>query len=416
MKPLYLPAKYKGHGLHIRCSICNKYVTSNPCKHADKQRFMSKLYNPLTKKQNRLRSYKTRDPEEAFALHLEFRTYLKNNNYDIPRPQEKAAPAFYFIKDAAKMYLDYLQDIGVPKYEKKNLTPGYILDQTRYITRFLKAVQKVERRISSFPIDCVNENHVAKFDESVRDLELSQTSYNSHMSAGKYFFKWVIRDLEIEMKNPFEKVKLRTVRKNPEIIPFEEINLLFSVITPENGVGKKGKKKVETVNYYRPWLKRVLLLALLTGERRDGLVLLKWTDIKGHFLQIPNWKVNRIMKQDFHYTYTPMTKDLAKLLSEFPKSSDEDYIIVPEYKHRQTLKEFISKAFSHYWKVAGLERKVTFRHLRKTYITRLTELIGERALRIKHNEDVTAIKHYLDQKQLMSQTKDLTLYEISGLL
>src|SRR3546814_16243597 len=99
------------------------------------------------------------------------------------------------------------------------------------------------------------------------------------------------------MKNPFYKVKLPEIHHDPEIVPVEEFEQLLSVITPENGVGTKGKKKKETVNYYRDWLKKVLIFSLLTGERLDVIVLLKWYHIEGNFLRILNWKVNRIQKR-----------------------------------------------------------------------------------------------------------------------
>jgi hypothetical protein len=49
-------------------------------------------------------------------------------------------------------------------------------------------------------------------------------------------------------------------------------------------------------------------------------------------------------------------------------------------------------------------------------VTRLTSLIGEQALFVKHNGDKTAIKHYLNKKELLDKTKNVRLYEISGWL
>src|SRR3546814_4029717 len=90
------------------------------------------------------------------------------------------------------------------------------------------------------------------------------------------------------MKNPFYKVKLPEIHHDPEIVPVEEFEQLLSVITPENGGGTKGKKKKETVNYYRDWLKKVFIFPLWTGERLDGIVLHQWSNIEGNFLRIPS--------------------------------------------------------------------------------------------------------------------------------
>ncbi len=419
MKRLYIPLKYRNHGLHIWCINCKKTVSTEPCKHSEQQRFQSRVYNRLTKKQDCINSYATRDPHEAFSKHLEYKTYLQQNNYEVatlPNKELDTPPPNIFLKEGAKKYLDHLQDIGVADYEKKNLTKAYIKDQKRYVWRFLEAVQKLEKKVSNFPAASISQQHVAAFDKYVRSLVLSQTSYNSHIKAAKYFVDYLIKELSVDIKNPLDRVKLRVIHHDPEIVPVEEFEHLLSVITPENGIGTKGRKKKENVNYYRDWLRKVFIFSLLTGERLDGIVLLQWKHVEGNFLRIPNFKVNRIQKADHYYSYTPITADLAELLVEFTITDPEDYIIIPEAKNRRTLKLFISKAFTHFWKVTGLKREVTFKNLRKTYVTRLTSIIGEQALFVKHSGDKTAIKHYLNQKELLDKTKNVKLYEISGWL
>src|ERR1041385_1297734 len=93
---------------------------------------------------------------------------------------------------------------------------------------------------------------------------------------------------------------------------------------------------------------------------------------KETFFKIPNFKVNRIQKVDKNYSYTPITADLAELLFQFEMTGENDYIVVPEHESRYSLKKFVSKAFTHYWRVTGLKRDVSFKTLRKTYETRLT--------------------------------------------
>lgn len=413
MKRLYLPVKYRGMSLHIWCFKCKKPVTAKPCKHIEQQRFQSRVYNPLTQTVNCIKSHETRDVEEALTQHRAYHSELKVNNYYVsirPTKVVEEHSQLIFIKEAAKKYLDYLQDINVPEYEKKNLTKQYITDQKRYLWRFLETVQKLEKKISNFPAASISNQHVAAFDTYVRSLKLSQTSYNIHIKAAMYFIDYLIDELNVDIKNPFHRVKLRAIHHDPEILPVEEFEKLLSVITPENGIGTKGKKKKENVNYYRDWLRKVFIFSLLTGERLDGIVLLQWKHVEGNFLRIPNFKVNRIQKADDYYSYTPITVDLAELLLEFKLTDQEAYIVIPELKNRKTLKLFISKAFTHFWKVTGLKRKVTFKNLRKTYVTRLTSIIGEKALFVKHNEDKTAIKHYLDKKELLEQTKNVRLY------
>lgn len=417
MKRLYLPVKYRGMSLHIWCFKCKKTVTQKPCKHSEAQRFQSRIYNPVTQKQDRIKSYETRDMEEALTLHRTYLAELKANNYNVSiQPTitpESTITKLIFVKEAAKKYLDYLQDIDVPDQEKKNLSPAYIKDQTRYLMRFLEIVKNREKRITDLPITAVGVDHVSEFHKYLKAKDFSQTAYNSHMKTGKYFFDYVTDDLEIVMKNPFDKVKMPGVHYDPEIIPVDEFERLLSVMTPENGMGTKGKKRKENVNYYKPWLKKVFVLALLTGERLDGLVLLRWSHIEGNFFKIPNFKVNRIQKEDRYYSYTPITADLAEALLQFDVTDQDGYIIEAGITNRNTLKKFISKAFTHYWRVTGLKRKVSFKNFRKTYVTRLTAAIGEKALFVKHNEDKTATKHYLSMQELLKDTKDARLYDTS---
>jgi hypothetical protein len=121
------------------------------------------------------------------------------------------------------------------------------------------------------------------------------------------------------------------------------------------------------------------------------------------------------MKANHYQSYTPITTDLAEVLTWFNiLANDQDFIIAPECKNRATLKKLLSSSFTHYWKVTGLQRKVNFKNLRKTYITRITDLIGEKAMFIKHGSDRTSIKHYLSKKEHISEMRNLTLYDISN--
>lgn len=415
MKRLYVPVKYRGQSLHIWCITCKKPVTAAPCKHSEQQRFQSRVYNPITQTVNCIQSYDTRNIEEALTLHQAYQKNLKANNYnftEVLETREPAAPKLIFLKDAAEMYLDYLQDVDVPEQEKKNLTPEYVKDQVRYIGRFLEAVKLKAKKITEFPVTAVNSDHVSEFHRFLKKEDYSQRSYNAHMQCVKYFFGYVIKDLKVTMDNPIERVKLPEIHYDPEIIPVEEFELFLSGITEENGIGIKGSKGTHKVNYYRPWLKKVFVLSLLIGERLDGVVLLRWSHIEGNFFKIPNFKVNRIQKVDKNYSYTPITADLAELMLQFEMTDENDYIVLPEQESRYSLKKFISKAFTHYWRVTGLKRDVSFKSLRKTYETRLVSAIGEKAMFVKHKSDKTAIKHYLGKKELLESTKGVHLYNI----
>lgn len=247
MKRLYLPVKFRNHGLHIWCNACKKTVTQGPCKHYEKQRFQSRVYNPVTKAQDCIQSYETRDAEQAFSLHLDYKAELKQNNYNIVQvasSDDAATPSpMVFLKAAASKYSDFLQDVDVPPQEQKKLSAGYIRDQARYLTHFLEIVQKKEKKITNFPVEAVTPSHVTDLHVWLKNKELTQTTYNAYMKACKYFFVWVIKNLKVTMRNPFEDVKMPEVHYDPEIIPIEEFEQLLSMIKPENGFGVKRREE-----------------------------------------------------------------------------------------------------------------------------------------------------------------------------
>lgn len=246
MSRLHIPAKYRGLSLHIWCSKCKKPVTAAPCKHGEQQRFQSRVYNPITQTTSFLRSYTTRDVEEALSLHREFQAQLKASNYQhhknkVAERQEIRKP--FFLSEAAKMYLDYLQEFDVPEQEKKNLTREYIADQTRYIMRFLSAVKLKATKLGELPVTSVTKDHVSEFYKLLKGQDFSQRSYNAHMQSVKSFFNYVNRHLKISMDNPLENVRMQAIHYDPQTISPEEFELFLHAITEENGTGTKGQRE-----------------------------------------------------------------------------------------------------------------------------------------------------------------------------
>jgi integrase len=400
--------------LHVWCFKCKKVVTASPCKHESQQRFQSRVYNPFTKTVNCINAYETRDVEEAFTLHRAYVVELKANDYNVKFEVPETAdhtPGIVFIKDATQRYFSWMRDVGLPRHKKKDLSENYIREQQSYVTRFLKIIKEHEGKIGDLPAISISDKHVGYLDKALGEEDkTSNATYNAYMKAARYFVNYLIEEEGLDMKNPFQDVSLLTVHQNPESITEEELQHFLTLITPENGISSKGIKKVSAVQYYKPWLKKAILLGLLTGERLDGLVKLRWSYREGSLFKIPNGKVNQLRKEQTNYSYTPVTEDLEELLTQFEMTDPDGYIIEPTVANRYTLKKFISKAFTHYWRQTGSKKEVSFKHLRKTYVTMLTKAIGQRALFVKHNEDKTAVKHYLDKKELLDKVTGVRLY------
>lgn len=412
MNTLTIPSKYLGQGLHVYCQKCMRPITKKPCAHVSAHRYQSRIWNPITKMQDKFKTHDTLDIEEAVDMHRAYKKHLVENNFEIVEVTEEIIDfSKISIKDAAKRYLDTIADADAFEFEKRELTGQHITDMTRYVERFLQAIKGFRGcNLSGVRAATVGRRDVDAFYKYVNVLDLSDRSYNAHMVAGQQFIKYLTDALKIEMANPFERVQLVSLNYNPEAISIAEFEQFLQAITAENGIGIKSQNTGERINFYRPWLRKVYMLAVLIGERGDGLVLLTWQDRKENMLRIPNWKVNRIKKSTGRkHVDTPITADLAEILDLFERGAPGDYVVEPEIENRETLKEFISKAFTHFWGKAGLKRKATFKSLRKTYVTQLTKNIGEKALFVKHGSIMTAVKHYLAQDALTEATKDVRL-------
>jgi hypothetical protein len=72
--------------------------------------------------------------------------------------------------------------------------------------------------------------------------------------------------------------------------------------------------------------------------------------------------------------------------------------------NHDTLKKFISKTFTHYRRLTGLKRKVSFKNLRKIYLTWLTSVIGEKQCLLNTNEDENSGQALSKEKELLKQT------------
>jgi len=195
------------------------------------------------------------------------------------------------------------------------------------------------------------------------------------------------------------------VRPVVKTITKEEDEALLNIIDKENAIQvlSTGEKK----HHYHPWLKFAIQLGLLTGRRRDEIVNLKFSDIKtdneGNLLYIEteDYKVNRardnLSDSSKKLIFIPITKTLKKLI--YKKGYDkykwtDTYLLAPEKtKYRDTLKNQMSKGFSHYYNQLNTGRNLTFKCLRKTYITHLALSIGLNAKVVtRHSGEDVIIK------------------------
>ncbi|MFV8392471.1 hypothetical protein [Flavobacterium sp. LB2P6] len=131
------------------------------------------------------------------------------------------------------------------------------------------------------------------------------------------------------------------------------------------------------------------------------------------FFKIANRKVNKIKKTEEYNKYIPINEDLFDLLLELGyeiNKNTNDYILFPERTVKaKTIMDALSKSFSHYVKESGVEKHVSLKNLRKTYITWMYRVMGKNTgLLTSHSGEKILKDHYIDST-VLSAIEEATL-------
>jgi len=156
--------------------------------------------------------------------------------------------------------------------------------------------------------------------------------------------------------------------------------------------------------------------------RRDSIVNLKFSDVYERnrlpvFIKTEDYKYNRrITDGKKKYLYAPVIKDLYELLKRlgYDEHKGKDrYIIAPDtLAKRSTIKIEMTRGFSHYYDQLYTSKKLTFKHLRKTYITKLNNFTNFKAEVITGHSGQPIIKEsYHDPKIFNDVLKDFQMGE-----
>jgi integrase len=414
MELLTVPKKHSRCGIKVKCLKC-KFQISNQCRlnsdkksirsceYKDKHRFNLVTHVPNTISARRMKIIETKDFDTALVEMVKFKEELQNNCYQkVTIIQEKSTTK---LLDFIVEYLDMLNGVNTPKHLIRVRSKDHIADVKRTLERFCKALKEEGYKLESLDITNIRDYEVEHFHNYLLDdLELGECVYNRSFINMKAFFNWINDVKDFEVKNPFAKAELRFEQKEVSIIKKEEFKKLLSVITEENSIGYESGKRL---NFYRNWLKFGFQLGLETGVRTKELVRMRWSDLieieKDIWVfKINNGKVNEIQtgKESGNYVkYIPLTKSLKEVLVEMgydTKKYSRDYLLQRENNESiEWMESCLSRGFSHFIKFAT-DRKLTFKHLRKTYITMLTMQVGDKAkLLTGHTNNETIKNHYL---------------------
>ena len=413
-----LPKKNPFKGLKIYCNKCKRY---NPkCNHNEELLYRAVLHVPGTKNATKIKTLVAKNYEDAVKETIDVVKELKSNDYrDIPVDVDSKE---YTLIGAIIKYNQYLSGNYGYNHLMKKVSEAHRKETIRFIKLFCNSL-KQSHNFEIMRVSEVSDKDVSKF-YGWADNHYSPRTFNKCMITLKGFFSFLIDIERIQMRNPFGVYNSKSVQPTRiETITKEEFERIIDVIDPVDSLMKLGGKG-EVKNMYRDYLKDGFRLFLLTGARREEVVDLKWGDIfysgETYFFMIKNKKVdrNKNIKGDF-YKYIPINSDLFDLLNELgfeEKKTTNEYILCPErVESVLTIMNTLSKSFTFYKNKANIKKDVSLKHLRKTYISWVNQVMGvETGKLTSHSTDKVLVEHYLDPTILNTIQKGMLGIKVFG--
>lgn len=417
---------------HLRtwCSACRTMVKTcrkngrelSQCEHKDKLQYRFVAFIPYTK-QRVVRSL-GKDFTEAVKQAAILKQQLERGRFEaVPEtqantsiqqmPQNAVRPEL-FVHLAAK-YLATLAGENVPAHLKVVRSKGHINTVKTTFKFFVLAIRDAGFDPKTFRLVDISDAVIGKLHDRLIAHGYSNNSYNRSFSHLTTFAGWCEREDYGSVKRFFEKVPRKTITPKPEIITAEEFEKTINAISYENGwqsgIGKRNTRR----NHFRDYLVPAFRFALITGRRLEEILTCRFgdvhTDEKGNaqLVEFTDHKVSRILhiaQGEERKLFTPVTKEILDFLISqgYGKRPADDFILAPEILHRRVaeMRQCLTRGFSHYFKIANPDcrREVSFKTLRKTYLTNLAIHMGKDVTAVSGHSDTQVLRHYLNEKQL----------------
>jgi integrase len=423
---LELPKKDRPKGLFLFCNKCDRQYSHDKkvkCK-CGALVYKAKIHVAGTTHGIKPKVLQATNFKDAVQEILDFKELLKNNGYQKIEIKKSASSPTRLIECFA-YYMGYLNNVGVPLHKHKNRDPKYI-GKFDFLFEQYKTVLElhdIDWKILKFTE--VNDDMVGYIhDHFLKTLEYSNKTYNNNMALLSAFTTHIIKEFNLDYKNPFLGVPDRVVTPKVASVKENEFVKLLEIVTAENGIQMKtlkSRKNMKKTNHYKPWLKWGFRLGLYTGGRSEDIVELKWNDVlvqeDGKFdtLRTIDHKIdsansNITSETERFVKYFAITKELGDLLLEMGydryKGTDK-YILAPEDGlKRSNISGILSRSFSHYYSQLNTGKNVTFRNLRKTFMTSALREFGEASTALTNHANISmTIKHYQDKEVTRDEAK-----------
>lgn len=431
-KHIHMPKGNKWKGISIWCDFCRTSVNQfcledtphkpiEKCKHKSDWRYKCTVHVPGTTNTRKTKILEARNYEDAVRESIEFRKSVLTTNLPIHENQIKEIKEeernqsipLLFLHAVAK-YIAWLSGEGILKHHpKRQRTDAHIKDIERTIALFITTMQENQINMRTIQMSQIKDEMVGIFHEKVLEkLQRSDRTYNKYMGYMSSLLNWYSKSYRVSIPNYFEIAERKKTIHEPKSISPERFEKFISSIHEEDGVKtyKQGKKLKR--NMYTPWLADGCKLGLETGCRREELVQMKFSDVIEYEdgtmnIRVENLKVNRIQNRSHEsekkYSYIPVTTSLRDLLEALGYDHfrrTDTYILAPEIgkEQRRGMMDALSRGFGHYYNLAFPGETLTFKSLRKTYITNLNLFMGNARAITGHSSDQVLTEHYLDKE------------------
>ena len=321
--------------------------------------------------------------------------------------------------------MGFLNNVNVPRHKQKERDQKYLGKFDLLFEQYKEALEinGIDWKILKFME--VNDDMIGFIHDFFLNTKgYSNKTYNNNMGLLSAFTSHIINRFNLLYKNPFLGVPDMIVTPKSTSIRENEFVKLLELVTPENGIQMKTlktRKNQKKTNHYKPWLKFAFLLGLYTGGRSEDIVELKWLDVilqeDGKFdtlktidYKIDNANSNRTSNEERVVKHFAITQELGELLIEMGyekyKGTDKYIIASDDCLKRSNIAGIISRSFSHYYSQLNTGKMITFRNLRKTFMTSALREFGVASTALTNHANISMTnKHYYDKEVTRDEAK-----------
>ena len=432
VKPLIIPKskKVRGLGLTAYCRMCDTGIgevckeTGKPlqhCPHPERHVFKCFIKVPGTKNQRRIKILETRDLDEAIKQAIEFKQQIRSEGargkmeeYPETRIKPGSKPIPTILINAMARHISWLTGEDVPEQIQRPRSKKHLKDIEHAYMTLVACLKAKGYNIEQLKISEVNDDIVGVVFRFLKDKQFAPATFNRYFVHYKSLINWYREEYDQPIRNPFKKVIRQEVVPDPQSISKETYEELLKKISLEDGFRQYEDGYQTKRNFYRPWLANGIRLGLETGRRLEEISSLKWNmfDAKdgNQVIEVEDLKVNRIKNNASRgkkkLIYIPVTKSLQELLHELGYNKyygTDEYILAPEVKSSRDkiIPNVLSRGFTHYYEQLKTGKHLTFKCLRKTYITSLKIASGGGDIKAitGHSSD-KVLDHYVVDRDL----------------